>query len=672
MNSQSPETEPNNLVSTELDVLVSNAELSTQILDGVITEQMANAESLEELINEERALREQLRALDDKMREKRTRRAELLNQERLAKREKDAAEVKLKQYKDSQNKESDKLANFQRMTDFAYAQKFAWTESAYTHQWQGALQLAHYGSGLLADTMGLGKTMQSIMYMDLLDAGHTNATGEKILGAKKVLIICPDAMVTNYVDEIRDWAPHRRNIVPLTGATATARSYAKLAVEHHEDFVIVSNFNAIYNKDMSWLREYELDTIIIDEAHNINNTDGATFEAIRALKSKNYLPITATFILNKPQDLFASLNLVLPRIFQEETQFLAAYCQLGFENKWTFKEGGESALMRNLGGRIVKRSYEEAGIVLPPIVRNDVKIPMSDMAPEQFEFYQQITNYSEIMLDDESAGIESVIALITRQRQAATYPAGITIKVTQSMYDKMTEMGVGCEPVGTVLLKVPDTVPSIKIDSALDKAVKAVKNGHRTVVFSQFKTALEGYETALIAAGIKVARYDGDTKKDLKVKIKQDFKRKPQGTPYEYDVVLCNYKTGGVGLTFTAATYAQMLDSEWNPGKKEQAEARIHRIGQTEPVLIETFIIDNLLNDAGKVKIPSIDMWMQDLLAIKSAMIGGFESEVASTNIRDSYRNFLNAKPEVKEIEDAPIAKTVKAPVALDLEDFDF
>lgn len=643
------EPQKTTLVSTELDVLNKNAELTASMLNGVILEKEENTESLEELINEERALREQLNIIADKMRAKRTRRAELLNEERLAKRESDAAEVKLKQYKDSQSKEDSKLENFQKMTDHAYAEKFAWTELAYTHQWQGALQLAHYGSGLLADTMGLGKTMQSIMYLDLLDAGHAK------LGAKKVLIICPDAMVTNYVDEIRTWAPHRRNIVPLTGATATARSFSRMAVENHDDFVIVSNFNAIYNKDMAWMTDYEFDTIIIDEAHNINNTDGATFESIRALKSKNYLPITATFILNKPQDLFASLNLVLPNIFQEERQFLAAYCTLGFENKWTFKEGGESALMRNLGGRIVKRTYEEAGIVLPPIVRNDVMIPMSEMSEEQFDFYQQITKYSEIMLDEESAGIESVIALITRQRQAATYPAGITIKVTPSMYDKMTEMGVGCEPVGTVLMKVPDTVPSIKIDKSADKIEKAVKNGHRTVVFSQFKTALEGLETALIAKGIKVARYDGDTKRDLKVKIKQDFKRKPQGTPYEYEVVLCNYKTGGVGLTFTAATYAQMLDSEWNPGKKEQAEARIHRIGQTEPVLIETFIIDNLMRDDGKVDMPSIDMWMQDLLAIKSAMIGGFESEVASTNIRDSYRNFLNAKPEVVEIPDAPI-----------------
>lgn len=657
----------NGIPKTELEVLTGNSDLSTQILEGIITETEENTESLEELINEERKLREAIRAINDKIAAKRSRRAELANAERLAKREQQAAEVKLKQYNDAQSKESSKLENFQKMTDFAWAEKFAWTESAYTHQWQGALQLAHYGSGLLADTMGLGKTLQSVMYLDLINCGHAK------LGAKKVLIICPDAMVTEYVDTITNWAPHRKNIIPLTGATATGRSFAKIAAENYDQYVIVSNFNAIYNKDMAWLQDHELDTIIIDEAHNINNTDGVTFESVRALKSKFYLPITATFILNKPQDLFASLNLVLPRIFQEEVQFLAAYCTLGYENKWTFKEGGEAALMRNLGGRIVKREYEEAGIVLPEPTRITTLIPMSELSTEQFEFYQQITKYSEIMLEETSAGIESMIALITRQRQALTFPAGITIRVTQSMYDKMTEMGVGCEPVGTVLLKVPDSVPSIKVDKATESIVKAVKNGHRTVVFSQFKTALEGLEKSLLNAGVKVVRFDGDTKKDLRVKIKQDFKRKPKGSPYEWEVVLCNYKTGGVGLTFTAATYLLEIDEEWNPGKKSQAEARVQRIGQTENVLIETMRIDDLRDDNGNAIMGSIDIWMKQLNDIKAAMIGGFDSELADVNFRDSYRNFLSIKPmEAKAVETKAVTapKPVKKAIAeLDLDD---
>lgn len=647
--------------NSELDQLTNNVELSGSILDGIILENTENEESLIELLEAERELRARIREINIKIGEKKTRRAELQHEQKLAKRSHDANEVKLKQFKDQQEKESSKLDNFKVMADHAHEKEFAWVDKAHPHQWQGALQIAHYGSGLLADTMGLGKTLQSLMYLDLVECNHDE------LGAKRVLIVCPDGMVTNYVDELKEFAPHRNNIVPLTGATATGRSFAKMAVEKLDNFVIVSNYNAIYNNDMAWLAEHDLDAVIIDEAHNMNNTDGATYASIRALKAKHYLPITATFILNKPQDIYASLNLVLPNIFNDVQKFLSAYCQLGFENKWTFKEGGEKALMHNLGGRIVRRTYEEAGIVLPEMVRNDVTIPMEDMSEEQFNVYQQITQYSEVAINNEqSAAIESIIALITRQRQALCYPAGITIKVTQTMYDRLTEAGVGCEPVGTVLLQIPETVPSIKVDFATDRIVKAVNNGHRTVVFSQFKTALKGLEKSLKAKGLRVARYDGETKKHVAHHIKEDFRRKPEGTPYDYDVVLVNYKSGGVGLTFTAATYLLKLDEEWNPGKNDQAEARIHRIGQTEKVLVETLMIANQDKRFGNMG--SVDQWMRELNEIKGAMIGGFQDELTEVNLKDSYRNFLSVADEKPKQIDKP--KPKKQDMDLDLLDF--
>lgn len=647
---------------SELDILSQNATMATEILNGVIVESEENDKSIADLIEVEQKMRAELRRINEEIAKKRTRRAELKNTERLAKRESDAANVKLKQYTDQQSKEASKLDNFKVMSDHAHAKDFAWVSMALPHQWQGALQLAHYGSALLADTMGLGKTLQSLMYLDMLSCGHDE------LGAKRVVIICPDAMVTNFVNELRTFAPHRKNIVPLSGANNIGRSYAKMAMEF-EEFTIVTNYNAIRNNDMTWLSEYELDAVIIDEAHNTSNVDGSTFESIRALKSKNYLPMTATFILNRPQDIFGALNLVMPNIFDEERKFLSTYCEQGYENKWRFKEGGEKALMHNLGGRIVKRNYSEAGVVLPEMVRNDVIIPMSDMTEEQFNVYQQITKYSEIaMPNGDGAAIESVIALITRQRQAACFPAGITVKVTETMYNRMTEMGIGCEPVGTVLLQIPETVPSIKIDIATERITKAVANGHRTVVFSQFKTALKGLEKSLKAKGLKVARYDGETNKKEAVKIKEDFKRKPDNSNYEYDVVLVNYKSGGVGLTFTAATYLLKLDEEWNPGKNDQAEARIHRIGQTEKVLVETLIIDNLKNDNGITIMGSIDLWMRELNEIKAKMIGGIDNAIYETNMADSYRKFL-----IQPVADKAIPagnKEKPKPVVIDDDDF--
>eukprot|EP01053_Blabericola_migrator_P013460 Blabericola_migrator_1__13459@NODE_970_length_5866_cov_22_974478_g672_i0_p1_GENE_NODE_970_length_5866_cov_22_974478_g672_i0NODE_970_length_5866_cov_22_974478_g672_i0_p1_ORF_typecomplete_len1158_score265_50SNF2_N/PF00176_23/7_8e67ResIII/PF04851_15/2_7e13Helicase_C/PF00271_31/2e03Helicase_C/PF00271_31/5_2e11HDA23/PF11496_8/10HDA23/PF11496_8/3_3e09zfC3HC4_3/PF13920_6/6_6e11zfC3HC4/PF00097_25/3_1e08zfC3HC4/PF00097_25/2_7e02zfRING_5/PF14634_6/5_6e08zfC3HC4_2/PF13923_6/5_6e07zfC3HC4_2/PF13923_6/1_8e02 len=60
-------------------------------------------------------------------------------------------------------------------------------------------------------------------------------------------------------------------------------------------------------------------------------------------------------------------------------------------------------------------------------------------------------------------------------------------------------------------------------------------------------------------------------------------------------VLLASLKAGGVGLNLTAANYLVMLDSWWNPAVEEQAMQRVHRIGQTLPVVIfRLYVIDSI------------------------------------------------------------------------------
>jgi SNF2 family DNA or RNA helicase len=79
--------------------------------------------------------------------------------------------------------------------------------------------------------------------------------------------------------------------------------------------------------------------------------------------------------------------------------------------------------------------------------------------------------------------------------------------------------------------------------------------------------------------------------------------------------VLCNYRVGGVGVNFTDATQMIILDEEWNPGKRDQAYDRIHRMGQDKPVTI------HVLRVAG-----TVDRWLEDIISEKEAMIDGFHN----------------------------------------------
>jgi SNF2 family DNA or RNA helicase len=494
--------------------------------------------------------------------------------------------------------------------------KPAYLEYAFDHQWEGATTLGLHGSGLLADDMGLGKTLTAIMWLDMVRAN-------------RVLIVTPSDTCNNFTIEMMMWAKHRFTWTLANQNAAGRRAFLDALiiprVNSGDDITITINYEQLQNEElMAELIEMKFDTIIIDEAHNFKNKKGKLFQQLKRLarhgEAKHILPMTGTFILNAPQDIWPALHLIDPEAFPTENTFLNWYCTMDYyTNKWVFKSGGVTSMMKRLGGRIVMRTMEEAGI----------KLPTQHIHEEILEFNSEDTNHysdqrriikmlaenAQIILDSErKTSIIEQIALITRQRQAIVWPAGITLT----------------NPEGDVVFSVGEEVQeSIKMDWVETKIRSLTAEGKRVAVFSQFKTGLAELEKRF-SGSERVVRYDGDTKDNIKTLVKQDFDRRhvdKNNGEYLYDVVLCNFKTGGVGLNFTHATEMIMLDEEWNPGKNEQAYRRTKRIGQTE----ETHVYIPRVRK-------SIDTWMKALNDRKSKLVDGFNLEV---DMEKDFHNFL-------------------------------
>lgn len=577
----------------------------------------------------------------------------------------------------------------------------SWREWALQHQLEGAKFLAIAKRGILADKMGLGKTLTSLIWADML----------KI---QKLLVIVPDDVASNFVNEIRHWAPHR-DVIRVGKRNKVERDMIfNLMLPAVSQYTVVVNYSA-WRKDKSVLDKLidcRFEAVIMDEAHTIKNIRTAAYkgcekivladnscpecrgriQAVRdedapmtvsqfdreflvcvgeykttsvrlplsvvnmekscgwtqkmdrvthrtreygSLRSvRNIITMTGTPILNKPTDIFAMLKLIDDKTYHSERDFIWNYCATDYSGKTVFRPGGMESLVKRLSGVYIGRDRKSAGVVLP---KQEVQIHELEFDTvkyaDQYRVIKQLTKHAAIILSSgKELSIPAIIALITRKRQANVWPAGIEIKDPET---------------GLVEFSVSEDVnESMKLDYIIERPATSESgewegigyeitgegdrtNGERMVIFSQFKTPLAELEKRFKEAGISVVRFDGDTPQEIRDEVKIDFDRKfTPGDDYKWQVVLCNYRTGGVGLNFTAATQMIVLDEEWNPGKRDQAYGRVDRIGQTEETTVHVLRLMN-----------SIDGWLASLIQNKEDMINDFEN---STSMQSAFLDFLN------------------------------
>ena len=175
----------------------------------------------------------------------------------------------------------------------------------FNYQKHGVRYLLPRDAAILADDMGLGKSLQIISlinYKDLYPA----------------LIICPASVKFVWQDEFKKWANIDSSIlstkqsIPFTPGKVTIINYDVLAAWGKE--ILKHNYKVI----------------IGDEAHYIKNHKAIRSKAFRALAKripKKYL-LTGTPMLNRPIDLYHLLHIVSPDKFPSWWDYAKRYCNL--------------------------------------------------------------------------------------------------------------------------------------------------------------------------------------------------------------------------------------------------------------------------------------------------------------------------------------------------------
>ena len=439
----------------------------------------------------------------------------------------------------------------------------------YSYQEYGIAYGLNHDSFLLGDTMGLGKTHQSLNI----------ATYRKKKGLiKRCLIICGvNTLKYNWLSEIHTHTDEDGWILG-TRHDKSGKPVVKGTREKMEDldnlpdctFIITNVETLRISEPMGRKRKYtfvekinelvrdgEIGMIILDEAQKCRNVQSQQGKALLELKAPYKLPMSGTFFYNSPLDLYVPLAW----IGEEEHsywQFRNYYCILGgFGGGEVLGTKNLAHLKAKLDKCMLRRTKEEV-LDLPPKNRITEYVEMSD---DQWKVYNAVIQ----MLREDADKIKASnnpLAMLIRLRQATGYTGILSSTVEESA----------------------------KLDRMEELVEEEVLNGGKVVIFSQWEQITE-------EAKKRLAQYN-----PLYITgAVSDYDREQAKTMFQEDdvhkVIIGTTGAMGTGITLTRARTSIFLDSPWTMADKIQAEDRIYRIGTTGSVNIITLVTKDTIDE---------------------------------------------------------------------------
>ena len=337
------------------------------------------------------------------------------------------------------------------------------------------------------------------------------------------LIVVPSSLAFNWKNEIQRFAPQILNQV-------TIASYDIVRL-HIDDYS----------------KEY-YDTIVVDEVQMIKNRETQRYASITHLKGSQKIFLSGTPIENSVDELWAQFMVLIPEMKN-------MYSHVRSLDISSSQEEYVKLSAKLLKPFILRRTKSEVMLELPDKTEEIVYV---DLSSSERQIYT------------------SLHAVISR-----ALSTGLTGRINSLVLEGLLRLRQACVSVNMlpVSFRRDREVESSKLELVRSYIRQTQSSNKKTLVFSQFVSALKELETLLSEDKIDYSTLYGETHN--RESAISSFKNNK-----EIPVMLMSLKAGGVGLNLTEADTVILLDDWWNPAVEEQAIARAHRIGQKCNVLV--------------------------------------------------------------------------------------
>ena len=397
---------------------------------------------------------------------------------------------------------------------------------------------------VLADQMGLGKTLQAIAVLAArpLERPH--------------LVVAPTSVVGNWAAELARFAPD----ITVVQHHGPERSFDRSTFKPGS--IIVTSY-ALLRQDIGLLASIPFDVAVFDEAQQIKNPAAKAARAARELDVNCRLALTGTPIENRLSELWAIVDLVNPGLLGSQRRFNERFA-IPVE-RWGDTDASQR-LRRLIAPFVLRRKKDDPDVFaqLPPKQERTVRTLLTR---EQQALYRQTVDRTFAGEGLSATAFErrgQILALLTALKQICNHPSQY-LRDSDLRPERSGKLLRASEIIGEVL-----------------------DDGERMLIFTQFRqmgTILTDHLHTQFGL-TDVPFLHGGTPLAQRNTMISRFQNDPDAPP----IFVVSLRAGGLGVNLTRATHVMHYDRWWNPAVEDQATDRAHRIGQTKTVTVHAMV----------------------------------------------------------------------------------
>ena len=515
---------------------------------------------------------------------------------------------------------------------------------------------------ILADEVGLGKTIEAGMIIEELKARGL---------VKRVLVVCPTGLVTQWSIEMREkFHEHFQVILPSDYDTIRRLTNSKdvygtfdyvispmdsiKPIERHagwsDEKVEAYNQERIYSIiNSGW------DLIIIDEAHKIagSSSEVARYKLGQLLSEASpYLLLLSATPHNGKTEPFLRLIRLLERDAFPNADSVV-------------REQVEPFLIRTEKRDAIDNQGEK---IFKNRITHLVSLEWDERHSLQKELYEQVSEYVSKTygkaVKNRKKNMCLIFLLIIMQRMVTSSTAAIQeslkrrldvllnqetkasnlsleeldeINIEDNVEDALEALSVNSSEEIEELQKIIATArqamfqyPDVKVEKLVEliDSLRSEDTDQKIIIFTEFVETVRYIKEYLEKQGYRVSTLNGSMSIDERNEAIREFK--------EDSDVFISTDAGGEGLNLQFANILINYDMPWNPMRVEQRCGRVDRIGQEKDVHIYNFILEGTVEKRVREVIEEkLSVILEEMGIDKYSDV--LDSEVAEYDFTDVY-----------------------------------